>query len=210
MNIKIAKYNLDGEKAGHIEIKTRYENLKFNPDLVHQVTNSYMSNSRQVLSNTKSRAEVSGTGKKPYKQKGTGYARFGSLRTPIHVGGGIAFGPKKNRNFKKTLTKSMRQKALAVTLEAKNNDKEIFGIPDLKLDAIKTKNALASIAKLPIKDGNVLLVLASYDKNKYLSFRNIPYIATKEAKDLNSLDLLQHDTVLLEDKSQEILNKILG
>ena len=210
MTIKIAKYNLLGEKASDIEIKTRFKSLAFNEDLVHQVVNGYLSNDRQVLSNTKSRAEVSGTGKKPYKQKGTGHARFGSLRTPIHIGGGIAFGPKKNRNFKKILTKNMRQKALAITLAAKNHDKELIAIEEIKLENIKTKDALKQIAKLPIKEGNALIVLAKYDKNKYLSFRNIPAINTKEAKDLNCLDLLKHTQIIIEDKSQEILNKILN
>lgn len=208
--IKIAKYNLLGEKTGTINIDTRFKNLDFNPDLVSQVITAIRANRRQVLSHTKTRAEVSGTGKKPYRQKGTGNARFGSLRTPIHIGGGIAFGPRKERNFKKIIPKNMRQKALAIGLYKKTKLNELFAITEIKFDHIKTKDALIKIAKLPIKEGNILLLLAKYNKNIYLSFRNIPFINIKVAKDTNCYDLFAHNTVLLEDTGAKELSKILN
>ncbi len=208
--IKIAKYNYAGEQNGYTQINTKFADLKFNHDLIKQVVDALRSNSRQVLSNTKTRAEVSGTNKKPYKQKGTGNARVGSMRTPVHIGGGIAFGPRKEQNFKKQINKSAKRKALAICLNEKNNQKELISIEKLDIKNIKTKDALTKIAKLPVKEGTLLILTAQHDKNTYLAFRNVPYIDIKFCKDLNCIDLFTYDTILLEESAETILSDILS
>lgn len=209
-SIKVSQYSQTGDKLKDIEIKTRFENLDFNNDLIYQTVNSYLSNKRQIISNTKTRAEVAGGGRKPYKQKGTGSARTGSIRTPIHVGGGIVFGPTKDRNFKKSISKNLKKKALGIVLAKKNSDKEVISLETLSLKKPNTKELLKSVSKLPLKEGNTLIVTPVYDKNIYLSSRNIDGIDTKEAKDINCLDILNYSNIVLLDKANENISKLLA
>jgi large subunit ribosomal protein L4 len=202
--IKIKTTSSD-TKSKSFDIKTPFRDLKYNPDFIFQVANGYLSNKRMVLASTKTRAQVSGTGKKPYKQKGTGHARFGSLRTPIHAGGGICFGPNKDKNFHKKLTKKMKKKSLAVVLDKKNQDKELFHISSIKLDKISTKQALSNIAKLPLKEGNILILTDHNDKKLYLSLRNVEFANVKNSADLNTLDALTHDNIVFVGNSNKNL-----
>ena len=210
ISLKIPKFDSLGKKSGTVEIKTRYDKLESNHNLLHQVINAYLANSRFAISHTKTRAEVSGTGKKPHRQKGTGSARAGSLRNPVHIGGGVAFGPRKNHNFKKTLTKNMRLKALALALNEKNINNELFAVNIIKIEKIKTKDALVKIAKIPFKDGNILIVPEKYDKNLYLSYNNVPYAKVTPANELNALNLLSFDNILLTGNSHITLSQMLS
>lgn len=197
MNINIPLYNSEGKSETSLTLKTNFDNLKLNHNLISQLVYAYQSNERVVISHTKRRSEVSGTGKKPYKQKGTGYARFGSLRTPIHRGGGVAFGPKKDKNFKKKINKSVKCLALAQVVNAKNTAKEIFAIENFDVKKPNTKNFIASIPKIKFKDGNMMILCGKYDKALYLSTRNLPSVNLKIAKDVNIMDILTHDNLVV-------------
>lgn len=210
MNIKIPQYNNEGKKDGFVELTTRYKNLNFNPNLVKQVVDGFLGNNRQVLAHTKTRAEVRGGGKKPWRQKGTGRARIGSIRAPHWIGGGIVFGPRKNRNFKKTLTKTIRQKALATTLAKKNEEKEIFVINPPKSTEIKTKKIISWLSKFPFKEGNILMALDKLNPILYLSTRNLSYFKNKAAKDLNCLDLLQFDNIIFSKEAVAQISQTLN
>lgn len=195
-NIKFTKIDITGKKNTQVSIESPYENLDFNDSLISQIVNAYLANLRSSNSHTKTRAIVAGTGKKPYKQKGTGYARFGSLRTPIHRGGGVAFGPKNEKNYKQKITKNAKRKSLAIMLNKKNEDKEVFVISEITLNSVKTKDLSAIIAKYPFKTGSILLLTEKNDKNLYLASRNIPYLNVKTVNDLNTLDLAIFDSIV--------------
>src|SRR3989339_1398686 len=122
MAIKINIYNQKAENVGQMEISNKVLNVEINEGLVHQAMVAQMANERQVLAHTKDRSEVSGGGKKPWRQKGTGRARSGSSRSPIWKGGGVTFGPTKDRNFKKDINRKMKQKALTMVLSGKVKD----------------------------------------------------------------------------------------
>lgn len=204
--INIISYNLKAEKK-NLSLYISLNKEKINYDLFHQVINAYLSNKRQNLAHTKTRAEVSGTGKKPYRQKGTGSARFGSLRTPIHIGGGIAMGPRNERNYKKNLPKNMRKKALLLLLNEKSKQKQLFNIENFDLKKVSTKLALKELAKYSIKKSPILLLIDKNDKKIYLSFRNIPYIDTIYVKDINALHLAKYNDIIFIKNSYKILEK---
>src|SRR3989339_1266964 len=137
--MKAAVHNLEGKKIKDIELANFVFGVEKNDVLLHQVYVAQYANRQQILAHTKDRAERAGSGKKPWKQKGTGRARVGSVRSPIWRKGGIVFGPTKDRNFKKDVPKKMGQKALAVALSSKVRDKEMFLIEDLAMKEAKTK-----------------------------------------------------------------------
>jgi len=126
-------YNQKGEKTEQIELPKEIFGKEFKPDLIHQVVVSMQSSQRQGTAHAKNRSEVRGGGKKPWRQKGTGRARHGSTRSPIWIGGGVTFGPTKDRNYKKSIPKKMRRAALLSTLSAKAKDKEIAIIDEIKI-----------------------------------------------------------------------------
>lgn len=209
-SIKIPKYNIEGKKSDSIELATQYQNLDFKADFINQMITSYFANRRQVLAHTKTRGEVRGGGKKPWRQKGTGRARVGSSRVPNWIGGGTVFGPRKNRNFTRIQTKKMRRKALAITLAKKNEEKELLVVDIPKQNEVKTKKILTWLQKLPLKEGNILISLGKIDPIIYLSTKNIPYIQNKPAKNINCLDLLQHDNILLDQEAIAEISALLG
>ena len=124
--MKINLYNQKGEKVGKTDLPDEIFNVEINSDLLHQVIVSQMANKRQSSAHTKDRGDVSGGGKKPWRQKGTGRARHGSRRSPIWVGGGVTFGPKSEKNYKKTIPQKMKRKALFMALSSKVNDDELI------------------------------------------------------------------------------------
>lgn len=205
-SIKIKKIGTSSK--GQISLDLPYKDLKTNHVAIHQVITAYLANQRSSNSHTKTRAEVRATGKKPYKQKGTGYARFGSLVTPIHKGGGIAFGPRNNKNYTKKISKKLKDKVLALILKEKSANELIYQASDIKLSKPSTKEALKALSKLNIKNGDILIITESNNKNLYLSFRNIPSVDVKEINCLNSLDLLTHDNIIfLADAYKKIFTK---
>lgn len=155
MPIKINIYNQKAEAVGEMELADRIFGVPANQNLVHQAVVAQMANSRQVLAHTKDRSEVRGGGKKPWRQKGTGRARAGSSRSPIWKGGGVTFGPRKERNFSKKINKKMRQKAILMALSDKVASNNLLVLDKLEMDNYKTKvfnKILEGLEKILNKD----------------------------------------------------------
>ncbi|MCP6718146.1 MAG: 50S ribosomal protein L4 [Patescibacteria group bacterium] len=181
--------------------------VKFNSDLVHQVVVSQMANKRRSIAHTKDRSEVRGGGKKPWRQKGLGKARHGSIRSPIWIGGGITFGPRKDTIFKKRIPKRMKRLALFIVLSQKEKDKLLVVSDDLKFDSPKTKLMLEFINNLNLKKKSALIALPELDKNIILAARNIPNIKVVQAKDLNCLDLVSFKYLIIPKQSIKVIKE---
>lgn len=214
-------YDIKGKSVGDIDLPKEIFDLELNNDLVHQVVVSMMSNQRQVLAHTKGRGEVSGGGKKPWAQKGTGRARHGSNRSPIWRGGGITFGPTKERNFDKKINAKMKRQALFQILSQKNRDGEIIFVDKIVLKEAKTKdakNVLENLSKvkgfemlLKKKNNSALIVNSEINENNVRSFSNFQNIKTEEMRKINPLDLLNYKYVVIvnpKDSIELLSNKL--
>ncbi len=207
-------YNQEAQQIGTVELADGIFGLPLNQDLLYQVVTSQVANQRQVVAHTKGRGEVRGGGKKPWRQKGTGRARHGSIRSPIWRGGGVTHGPTKEANFKKQINKKMMQKALRVALSSKARDGQLFIIESLKMEQPKTKE-MATVMKrfttlMGGKLSNILLVTPTEAGAVYKSARNLPYMDTIEARNLNPLTLLSANRVMLSKDSLAIIEKQWG
>jgi len=195
-------YNQKGEKIGQTRLPKEIFEVPVNSDLVHQVAVSQMANRRIPRAHAKTRAEVRGGGRKPWRQKGTGRARHGSIRSPIWRGGGITFGPRKERVFKKKIPKKMKRKALFMILSAKVKENLLILLDSLKIEKPKTKLMAEMVENLrsKIKDfkrGSILIALPQKDEIIIRATRNIPNVQTIEARNLNVLDLLSFKYLLV-------------
>jgi large subunit ribosomal protein L4 len=200
-------YNKSGKEAGTIELPAEIFGLTWNADLVHQVYTSQNSNARANTAKTKDRSEVSGTGKKPWKQKGTGRARHGSKRSPIWVKGGITFGPSPERNYKKKINKKMNAKALFTVLSEKLRNGQVMFVDSIAPGAMKTKeaskimNALGDVTGFErLKGSKKVVAHVAMDKTDEVvtkSFNNIPNVAIEEIRNLSVTDLLNHRYLLI-------------
>jgi len=205
--MKYPVLNYQGEKVSEIDLPKELFDIPLNQNLVWQVMVSQRSNRRQSIAHTKDRSEVSGGGRKPWPQKGTGRARHGSIRSPLWKGGGVTFGPRKEKNFKKKIPKKMRRKALFMVLSEKAREKLLILLDKLEMEKIKTKIA-SNIFRNLVKDSKkTLLVLPDNEKKIILSFRNIPNLKIEQAKDLNCLDLLNSKYIIMPVKSIDVLKK---
>ena len=184
-------FNQAGKEAGNIELPANIFGVKWNANLVHQVATSMLSNARNTIADTRGRGEVSGGGKKPWRQKGTGRARHGSSRSPIWKGGGVTHGPTADINYKRKINKKMKTKALCAILSAKLKDNEIIMLEDLKLTTPKVKIAQAILAnlaksgfaKINYKIGKrVIIATPTLDENMQKSFRNIKSATVAEVR----------------------------
>lgn len=208
----INTYNQKGEKIGTTRLPSEIFDVPFNSDLVHQVVVSQMANRRQGTVHTKDRGEVSGGGRKPWRQKGTGRARHGSIRSPLWRHGGVTFGPRKERIFEKKIPKKMRRKALFMVLSAKAKNNLLILLDKFCLEKPKTKLLVGFLRNLKskienFKEGSILITLAGLDKNLILAARNIPKVKTIQAKDLNCLDLLSFRYLLLTKDSLKVIKE---
>lgn len=203
---KVEVYKQNGEKAGTMVLAKEIFEIDLNFDLVHQVMVCQAANRRQGTAHTKDRGEVSGGGKKPWRQKGTGRARHGSIRSPIWIGGGVTFGPRNEKKYKKNIPQKMRRKAMFMVLSAKTNDKTLLVLEEIKIERAKSKLMALVIKDLreKIKDfkkGKILLVLPEMDKKIILASRNLDDLKTMQAKDLNVLDLVSSPYLILTKKA---------
>jgi len=205
--MKTIVYNQEGKQIGNALLPKEIFDVKVSSDLVHQVVVSQMANRRRVIAHTKGRGEVRGGGKKPWKQKGTGRARVGSIRSPLWKGGGVTFGPTKEKVFKKKIPKSMKRKALFMTLSAKANKNLLILLDKLNIEKPKTKEVMKILNSLPCKEKNTLLILAQYDKNIIRAARNISNVGIIQAKDLNCLDLLSFKYLLMPKESIKVIKE---
>lgn len=195
--MKIDIYNQNGEVVGNTTLPKEIFNVKFNADLVHQIAVSLSANKRQVSAHAKVRSEVRGGGKKPWRQKGTGRARHGSIRSPLWKGGGVTHGPRNDRIFEREVPKKMRRKALFMVLSQKANDKQLIVLDKFESAKGKTKEMAQSLAKLPCNSHSTLIAMPDYDKKVFLSARNIKKTSIEDARNLNVLELLNHKYLLL-------------
>jgi len=205
--MKTAVYNQQGKETASTLLPKDIFEIKMNDDLVHQVAVSQIANRRRIIAKTKDRSEVRGGGRKPWQQKGTGRARVGSNRSPIWKGGGVTFGPRTERIFKKRIPKKMRRKALFMILSAKAKDNLIFVLDSIKTEMPKTKPMAKVFNSLFLKNGSGLVVLAARDLNTIKSIRNIEKVGVIQAKDLNPLDLLSYKHLIVTKESLEIIKK---
>lgn len=212
--ISVKIYGQKGAETGSIDLPAKVFAAKWKSDLVHQVVESMRSNKRSGTADTKGRGEVRGGGKKPWKQKGTGRARHGSIRSPIWVGGGVTHGPLAEKNYKRKISKKMRAQALFSVLSRKLKDGEILFVDSLALSPIKTKSAAEVMKNLSKASGfkplayskkpRVLFALWKRDEKAEKSFRNLPQLEIVFLKNLNPLDVLNHKYLLIENPAESV------
>ncbi len=189
-------YSAQGESKGSFTLPDRLFAVAVNPALVHQAVVTQGANARSSIAHTKTRGEVQGTTKKPWKQKGTGRARHGSRRSPIWIGGGITFGPRSERNFSLKMNKRARQKALAMVLSDKVAHGKVIAIEQLALEQGKTKSLTSLLKKLPLTGRKTLVVSEPENKGVALASRNVRGVQSIPANALNVVDLLSVDQVI--------------
>ena len=192
---KVDVYDLKGKKVSDIELADSVFGIEPNQNIVHSVLVNYLANQRQGTQSTKTRAEVSGGGKKPWRQKGTGRARQGSTRSPQWIKGGIALGPKP-RSYKYTVNKKEKRLAIKSILSSKVLEKELTVVDKLELNEIKTKTMAKALSDLKL-DGKTLIILPENNKNVLMSSRNIKDVKTIIANNINVFDLLKYTNLIL-------------
>ncbi len=199
-------YNQKGTQADKISLPKSVFGVKWNADLVHQVALAMQANKRAGTAHTKDRSEVSGGGKKPWKQKGTGRARHGSSRSPIWVGGGVTFGPRIDKDYSQKINKKMRSKALFTVLSKKLSDGKVLFLDAITLPKMQTKGAVEVVSALSKienfgkinskKKTNALIALTSADKVVEKSFANLPGFTVGLAKDMNALEAMSFNHII--------------
>ena len=192
---KIDVYNIEGKKVKDIELNESIFGIKPNEKVVHIALVNYMANQRQGTANTKTRAEVSGGGKKPWRQKGTGRARQGSIRAPQWIKGGIALGPKP-RDYSYRINKKEKQLAIKSVLSSKVIENQLIVVDTLPLKEIKTKSMVSALNNLKA-EGKTLIVLPEKNENVQKSARNIENVKTSLVNTINVYDLLKYNKLIL-------------
>ena len=192
---KVDVYDIKGKKVSDVELAENIFGIEPNEAIVHSVLVNYLANQRQGTQSTKTRAEVRGGGRKPWRQKGTGRARQGSIRAPQWVKGGIALGPKP-RSYKYTVNKKERRLAIKSLLSSKVIEKELTVVDKLELAEIKTKTMVKALADLKV-EGKTLIVLADKNENVLMSSRNIEGVKTILLNNINVFDLLKYNNLVL-------------
>lgn len=207
-------YNQKGAEAGKVKLPEGVFGLPWNADLVHQVVVSMRSNERDPIAHTKTRGEVRGGGKKPWQQKGTGRARHGSTRSPIWVGGGVAHGPRNDRNYSRKINKKVKSKALYTILSRKLRDGEILFVDTFSFAAPKTAEArtiltafagIKGFEKLSTKPRNVALIaLNKKTPSVAKSFQNFSNVEVSDLRSVNPLSVLNHKYIIIENPSESL------
>ena len=192
---KVDVYDIKGKKVSDVELAESIFGIEPNEAIVHSVLVNYLANQRQGTQSTKTRAEVRGGGRKPWRQKGTGRARQGSIRAPQWVKGGIALGPKP-RSYKYTVNKKERRLAIKSLLSSKVLEKELTVVDKLELAEIKTKTMVKALTDLKV-EGKTLIVLPENNKNVLMSARNIEGVKTITLNNINVFDLLKYNNLVL-------------
>ena len=195
--LKVNIYNQNGEVTGDINLSPEIFGVKPNPDLVRQVVEMKLAGLRKPIAHTKTKREVRGGGKKPWKQKGTGRARAGSIRSPLWKGGGVTFGPRSNANFSKKVNKKTERKALFMVLSDKLAGNKLIVVDKFIVKNIKTKEFLNNIKKLPSGDGKALILNDKYSKNLFLSARNLPFLRVNRINNISLIDLLKYSFLII-------------
>ena len=189
----VSVYNMEGKEVGTIELNDAVFGVEVNEHLVHMAVVAQLAIKRQGTQKAKTRSEVSGGGRKPWRQKGTGHARQGSTRSPQWTGGGMVFAPTP-RDYTITLNKKEKRAALKSALTSRVNENKFVVVDELKFDEVKTKNFKAVMNNLKVS--KALVVLADNDQNTVLSARNIPEVKTSLVNTINVFDILKYNTVV--------------
>ena len=200
---KVALYNMEGTKTGDMEVSDAIFAAEVNKSVLHQVVVNYLANQRQGTQSTKTRTVVRGGGIKPWRQKGTGRARQGSIRAPQWTGGGVALGPKP-RSYRFSVNKKIKRIALKSALSAKYADYKVFVIDELAVDEIKTAKIVALLKGLDV-NSKALIVTADADEKVYKSARNIKGVTPTHVGTLNTYDVLNNDAFIV---SKDAIAKI--
>ena len=221
--IKVKVYNQEGTMVGSQELSDKVFGVKPKVEVVHQVAVGMLANKRRVLAHAKDRSEVRGGGRKPWRQKGTGRARHGSIRSPLWVGGGVTFGPSKERNFKKKINDKMRRKAIFMCLSDRVADDKMILLDEMGVKEGKTKRMIELVDNLrevfygsdraketdpsapprqargrsgfPLRS-KILMLIDKKDEKIQMSCRNIPWLSCVRAQDVNVLDILANEYIL--------------
>lgn len=203
---KIAVHNLEGKKVEDIEVSDAVFGEKANNELLHQVYMIISGNQRNPIADTKDKSEVSGSGKKPFRQKGTGNARQGQKRNPVMAGGGVAFGPTSDRNFKRDINKKMKQKAVRIALSEKLRANGLVVVDALKIADAKTKTFAKALKALEVK-GSALVGFGESEKEFSLYSRNIAKVNNIATRDLNVFDILNNKYLVISKESVKYLEE---
>ena len=189
----VSVYNIKGEEVGKMDLNDAVFGVEVNEHLVHMAVVQQLANKRQGTQKAKTRSEVSGGGRKPWRQKGTGHARQGSTRSPQWKGGGVVFAPVP-RDYSFKLNKKEKRLALKSALTSRVQDEKFIVLDELKLDEIKTKKMQEILDNLKVT--KAMVVTADDDKNVILSARNIPTVITSAADNINTYDIMKYSTVI--------------
>ena len=192
---KVSVYNMEGKQVGDIELNDAVFGVEVNNHLVHMAVVNQLANNRQGTQSAKTRSEVSGGGRKPWKQKGTGHARQGSTRAPQWTGGGIVFAPKP-RDYSFKMNKKEKQLALKSVLTSRVQENKFIVVDEIKLEEAKTKKFAEALNNLKVS--KALVVLNSNDANVVRSAKNIPTVKTALTNTINVYDILKYDTVVID------------
>jgi len=206
--VQVPVHSLAGKEIKQIEISDEVFAVPFNQAVVHQAMVRQQANARQGTASTKTRSEVSGSGRKLFRQKHTGFARAGSRRSPLRRGGGIAFGPKP-RSYRQAMPKKMHQLALRCVLSAKVSDGELMVVEQLKLDEPRTKEMVTILAALGV-DSSALIVTSEPEDNVVKSARNLAGIKTMPANLLNVVDILSYKVLLMTEAAVRKVEQLWG
>lgn len=204
---KVEVYNQKGDVVEKVSLPVTLFDRVINPALLHQVVVAQQANKRKRIAHTKDRSEVRGGGRKPWRQKGTGRARHGSIRSPIWRGGGVTFGPRKDRNFTKLVNKKVAKSALFMALTDRAKDKHMILIDTLSLPKLKTKELTRVMEHLPNHDAKTLLLLSRKEKNIKRVADNITNIFPYKADSLQALTVITYPYLML---SKSGLTELLG
>jgi large subunit ribosomal protein L4 len=191
---KVSVYNMEGKEVGTMDLNDSIFAVEINEHLVHMAVVQQLANNRQGTQKAKTRSEVSGGGRKPWRQKGTGHARQGSTRSPQWTGGGVVFAPTP-RDYTFKLNKKEKRAALKSVLTSAVNENKFIVLDELKLDSIKTKDFAKVLTNLNVE--KALVVLDTNDKNVVMSAKNIPTVKTALTNTINVYDILKYNTVVV-------------
>ena len=201
----VSVYNIEGKEVGSIELKDAVFGVEVNEHLVHMAVVNQLANNRQGTQSAKTRSEVSGGGRKPWRQKGTGHARQGSTRSPQWTGGGVVFAPKP-RDYSFKMNKKEKRIALLSALSSKVADNKIVVLDAFNLDEVKTKKFAEVMSNLKVD--KALVVIEGENKNVVLSGRNIPTVKVSATNEINTYDVLKYETLVVTKAAVEKLEEV--
>ena len=206
---KVAVYDMTGAKTGEMELNDNVFGVEVNEAVVHQAVVMQLASQRQGTHATKTRSMVRGGGRKPWKQKGTGRARAGSIRSPLWVGGGVAFGPHP-RSYKFSMPRKARRLAIKSALSAKVNEGDLLVVEDISFAAPKTKDVVKLLGNFEAQEAKALIITVENDENVAKSSRNIPGVKAIGTIGLNVYDLLHHDKVFVTKEAVAKIEEVLA